>query len=84
MNSLIPKIDISELVKNGLNSNKSYTIVKQIEKACLDTGFFEIEGHGIAPKTINSTLLICKKFFDLPINKKLKLATKKWNKKNSN
>jgi len=84
MNSLIPTIDISELVKNGFNSNKSYKIIKQIKKACLGTGFFQIEGHGIKLKTINSTLMTCKKFFNLPLKNKLILATKKWNKKNSN
>ena len=65
MNRIIPKINISELVNNGLGSNKSSKIIKQIEKACLDIGFFEIEGHGIKPELINSTLFICKKFFNL-------------------
>ena len=84
MNMIIPKINISELVNSGLGSNKSSKVIRQIEKACLDIGFFEIEGHGIKPKLINSTLVVCKKFFNLPFSKKLKLASKKWNKKNSN
>ena len=84
MNKLIPKIDISELLENGFNSKKSSIVIKKIEKACLDIGFFEVQGHGIKPQTIRSTLKICRKFFDLPIKKKLRLATKKWNKKNSN
>ena len=84
MSKLIPTIDISELLESGLNSKKSTIVIKKIEKACLDIGFFEVLGHGIKPQTIRSTLNICRKFFDLPINKKLKLATKKWNKNNSN
>ena len=80
MNKLIPKINISELLENGFNSKKSSMIIKQIEKACLDVGFFEIQGHGIHPKIINSTLKTCKNFFNLPLKKKLRLATKKWNK----
>mgnify|MGYP001122428744 CR=1 FL=1 len=57
--------------------------IRQIEKACLNTGFFSIKGHGIQSE-INSTLLVCKKFFSLPLSKKLSLAPKKWNKKNLN
>ena len=64
MNNLIPIIDISELVKNGLNSNKSSNTVEQINKACLKSGFFQIEGHGISSQIISSTLLSCKKFFN--------------------
>ena len=35
-------------------------------------------------KLINSTLITSKKFFNLPMYKKLKVASQKWNKKNSN
>ena len=84
MNRFIPKINISELINNGLGSNKSSKIIKQIGKACLDIGFFEITDHCIQPRTINSTLFACKKFFNLSYGKKLKLAPNKWNKKNSN
>ena len=65
-------------------AKKSSIVIKQIEKACLDVGFFEIQGHGIETQAINSVLRICKKFFGLPLEKKLRLATKKWNKNNSN
>ena len=80
----IKKINISELVNNGFNSNKSNRVVKEIEEACLDLGFFTIVGHGISSKLINATLDSAKKFFTLSENKKLKIAPKKWNKKNSN
>ena len=74
MNDFIPKINISYLIKNGFNSSKSSIIIKQIKKACLDIGFFEVLGHGIKPQTIRSTLKICRKFFDLPIKKKIKIS----------
>jgi len=84
MKNIIPKINISDLVINGLNSSKSKGVIKKIRKACLDVGFFTIVGHGISTKMINSTLVTSKKFFDLPMYKKLKVASHKWNKKNSN
>ena len=84
MNEIVPKINISELIINGLNSSKSNKVIEQIKKACLDVGFFTIVGHGISTKLINSTLITSKKFFNLPMYKKLKVASQRWNKKNSN
>ena len=84
MNEIVPKINISKLIINGLNSSKSNKVIKQIKKACLEVGFFTIVGHGISTKLINSTLITSKKFFNLPMYKKLKVASQRWNKKNSN
>jgi len=84
MSSIIPKVNISKLINNGLDSDKSSATIKKIKKACLKIGFFEITGHGINPKLIKSTLDVCKKFFDLSFSQKLKISPKKWNKKNSN
>ena len=81
---IIPKIDISELMNFGLQSNKSNKIIKQIKKACLNTGFFTVVGHGVPIRLINSILICSKKFFDLPAKKKLSIAPQKWNKENSN
>ena len=83
MKNIIPKIDISDLVINGLNSSKSKRVIKKIRKACLKVGFFTITGHGISSKLINSTLITSKIFFNLPMDKKLKVASRRWNKKNS-
>ena len=81
---IITKIDISELINFGLQSNKSNKIIKQIKKACLNTGFFTVVGHGVPVHLINSILICSKKFFDLPAKKKLSIAPQKWNKENSN
>ena len=60
---IIPKIDISELINFGLQSNKSNKIIKQIKKACLNTGFFTVVGHGVPVHLINSILICAKKIF---------------------
>ncbi len=83
MSEIIPKIDINQLVNQGLDSTKSKNVIKEIKKACLDIGFFSIKGHGLQSE-INSTLLVCRKFFNLPYDKKIKVAPKKWNKKSTN
>ena len=81
---IIPKIDISELINFGPQSNKSNKTIKQIKKACLNTGFFTVVGHGVPVHLINSILVCSKKFFGLPAKKKLSIAPQKWNKENSN
>ncbi len=80
----IPTINISSILRKNFNSKTSLKIVKEIEKACLDVGFFQITGHGIKLKNINKICKVGENFFKLNIKNKLKLAPKKWNKKNKN
>ena len=78
----IPTINISSLLEKGFDTKHTLKIVKEIEKACLDVGFFQITGHGIKLKNINKICKVGENFFKLNIKNKLKLAPKKWNKKN--
>ena len=80
----IPTINISSLLEKGFDTKPTLKIVKEIEKACLDVGFFQITGHGIKLKNINKICKVGENFFKLNIKNKLKLAPKKWNKKNKN
>ena len=84
MNNYIPTINISSLIENNFNSIKSFQTIKKIEKACIEVGFFQIIGHGINIKEINNICNIGNKFFKSPEKNKIKLAPKKWNKKNKN
>ena len=49
----IPTINISSLLEKDFDTKPTLEIVKEIEKACLDVGFFQITGHGIKLKNIN-------------------------------
>ena len=80
----IPTINISSLLGKGFDTKRTLKILKEIEKACLDVGFFQITGHGIKLKNINKICKVGENFFKLNIKNKLKLAPKKWNKKNKN
>ncbi|MEK9690462.1 MAG: 2OG-Fe(II) oxygenase family protein [Pelagibacteraceae bacterium] len=80
----IPTIDISPIIKNGLNSSKAFEVIKKIEKACVEIGFFQIIGHGIPLKKISKICSIGEKFFNSSSTNKFKLAPKKWNKSNKN
>jgi len=81
---LIPTINISSIVNEGLDSHKSIKTINKIIKACRNIGFFQIVGHGISKKKIKNICNIGNKFFNSPEKNKRKLASKKWNYKNKN
>ena len=80
----IPTIDVSKILDNKFNSIASKKIINKINKACVEVGFFQIIGHGIKLSNINKICTIGEKFFETSFQNKLKLAPKKWNKKNKN
>jgi len=82
--NLIPTIDISSLVNQDFNSNKSVKTINKIKKACINIGFFQVIGHGINKKNIKNICNVGNKFFNSSENNKKKLAPKKWNYKNKN
>ena len=80
----IPTINVSPLTKKNLNSKKVNNIIKQIEVACINIGFFQITGHGISLKKIKNLCNVGNNFFKSTYKNKTKLAPKKWNKNNKN
>jgi isopenicillin N synthase-like dioxygenase len=82
--NLVSTIDISSLVNQDFNSNKSIETINKIKKACIDIGFFQVTGHGINKKNIKSVCNVGNKFFNSSKDNKIKLAPKKWNYKNKN
>ena len=82
--NLIPTIDISSIVNEGLNSDKSIETINKIKKACQNIGFFQVVKHGISKKNIKNICNVGNKFFNSSDKNKRKLAPKKWNSKNKN
>ena len=82
--NIIPTINVSCLLNSRLSTTKSYNVIKKIEKACIEVGFFQIIGHGINQKKINELCRVGNKFFNSTNQNKIRLAPKKWNKKNKN
>ena len=79
----IPTINISKFkLKNNNTNNKK--ILNQIQRACIDVGFFQIVGHGIEKNLIHKITRTAHKFFNSKEDNKYKLAPKKWNKSNNN
>ena len=79
----IPTINISKLNLESINS-KNNVIFKQIQKACIEVGFFQIVGHGIEKNLIKKIAKTAHRFFNSKVDNKYKLAPKKWNKSNNN
>jgi isopenicillin N synthase-like dioxygenase len=82
--NIIPTINISSIVKNGLQNPKSINTINKIKKACIKIGFFQITGHGISQKNIKKICKIGNNFFNTSEKNKTKLSPKKWNPKNKN
>ena len=84
MKSYIPTINISSLLKCDFNSLSAKKTIKKIEKACVEVGFFQVTAHGISIKQIKNICKIGNIFFNSSEKNKIKLAPKKWNKRNKN
>ena len=73
-NNLIPTINISPILNNNFKSNKSKKVVKEINKACTNIGFFQVTGHGISQKNIKNVCNVGNKFFNSSEKNKRKLS----------
>ena len=82
--NLIPTINVSSIINQDFNSNKSIETINKIKKACINIGFFQVIGHGINKKNIRNICYVGNKFFNSSENNKRKLSPKKWNNKNKN
>ncbi len=79
----IPTINISKINFENISS-KNNKVLKQIQKACIEVGFFQIVGHGIEKNLIHKISKTAHIFFNSKVENKYKLAPKKWNKSNNN
>ena len=52
-------------------------VAGNMHKACRETGFFYVKGHGVAQPLIDSQFAWAKRFFDLPLDQKLAIDMKR-------
>ncbi|PPS08384.1 hypothetical protein GOBAR_AA12281 [Gossypium barbadense] len=48
-------------------------VIKQLDQACRETGFFYVKGHGVPQSLMNEVKDVTHKFFHLPLSEKLKI-----------
>nr|GLL39728.1 2-oxoglutarate-Fe(II) type oxidoreductase isoform X1 [Ipomoea trifida] len=64
---------ISALNCIDLSSPDTKTPVALLKQACIDSGFFYVINHGISQEFMDEVFAQSKKFFELPIQEKMKL-----------
>ncbi|KAE8693327.1 putative 2-oxoglutarate-dependent dioxygenase [Hibiscus syriacus] len=74
----IPVIDVGPLVTKGDDLKMGQDpgvreVVKQLDRACRETGFFYVKGHGVPQSLMNEVKDVTHRFFDLPYDEKLKI-----------
>ena len=71
----VPTIDIAPYLADP-SSPEAGNIIKEIRKACVSTGFFQIVGHGVPRSLQQSIFDAAAAFFALPFEEKKKLDAK--------
>ncbi|KAK4393269.1 putative 2-oxoglutarate-dependent dioxygenase [Sesamum angolense] len=74
----IPLIDISPLVEKWDDPNLAQDegvaeVVRQLDRACREAGFFYVKGHGIRDSLVKDIRSVSRQFFHLPYEEKLKI-----------
>ncbi len=72
----IPVIDVSPFVGGG-SARERAAIATEVRQACIDIGFFQIVGHGIAKSELAAALDWGKQFFHLPLTEKMRVHASK-------
>ena len=67
----IPVIDIGPFRRGEAGAEAT---VRSVERACRDTGFFLVTGHGVSPQATDRLYGLARAFFDLPENEKRALS----------
>jgi isopenicillin N synthase-like dioxygenase len=74
----IPLIDIGPLVEkiddpSMVNDRDLLGVVRMLDDACKEAGFFYVTGHGIAESLLTEVRDVTRKFFQLPYEEKVKI-----------
>ncbi|XP_073361273.1 homoarginine-6-hydroxylase 2-ODD-233 isoform X10 [Aegilops tauschii subsp. strangulata] len=74
----IPLVDISALVEKvddpGMAGDGDLLdVVRELDRACKDAGFFYVKGHGIAEPLMAEVRDVTRSFFQLPLEEKRKI-----------
>lgn len=67
----IPEIDISAYLNGDPEGTRR--VSEEINRACVEIGFFTVVGHGVDQAQIDKTYEMASAFFRLPVEEKLKI-----------
>lgn len=69
----MPIVNISSFIDDGPSSLSSQERLKtsaEVNRACVEHGFFYLIGHGIPSSKLDEVLLLARQFFSLPLSEK--------------
>ena len=69
MLTTVPVIDIAPFAPGaaGARAAERDAVVRAVDTACREIGFFTLAGHGVAPALVERMLETSRAFFDLPL-----------------
>ena len=70
----IPIIDFAGML--GSDAKAKQRVAAEIRSACVNAGFFYIVNHGIPQQAVDAMFAETRRFFELPLEEKLKLRAK--------
>lgn len=68
----VPVIDIAPFIAGTAEGKR--IVARQIGHACRDIGFLSIVGHGVPNALLTEMSDVSRRFFDLPLEEKMKVA----------
>ena len=76
MLTTVPVIDIAPFAPGaaGARAAERDAVVRAVDTACREIGFFTLAGHGVAPALVERMLETSRAFFDLPLGEKQRVA----------
>lgn len=69
--SVLPVVDLSSFFNDGTEEDKQIAADKLVA-ACKEVGFVYVKGHGVPSETIEEAFSVAEKFYDLPVEEKMK------------
>ncbi|XP_031106772.1 gibberellin 2-beta-dioxygenase 7-like [Ipomoea triloba] len=69
----IPVVDLSPFLRPGDEDGKR-EVIEEIGKACCECGCFQIVNHGVPLEVMRRALKVSKKFFESPVEEKVKCS----------
>src|SRR5262245_56739375 len=69
----LPVIDVSPFTAGG-SPERRRDVAQRIRESCIDIGFFYIEGHGFTEAELAQMLDWGRRFFALPLDRKMTVA----------
>jgi isopenicillin N synthase-like dioxygenase len=77
MTSSLPIIDVSSFATGTDPATRDAAVGEAIDRACCETGFLLIDGHGVRPETKAAMLEQVRWFFSLPLEDKMEISIAK-------